>query len=197
MRNRFARHLANAIGAKLDAFECLIDFVKCVLLLREQAERKITIVSVRTGIGLMHAKSGSLVAFCPRTQRILGDTGHGINHGIAKLQQFLLLRPRERIKSALLVVRSQNCWLSFPPAARSRLLPSGFRSSRFRLPFFRDGPSLLRRLGRFWRARLFRGLARRNFFVGFGHKSNLAPRGPARAERIIKNNSPEAQGEIS
>ena len=86
MRNWFARHLTNAVSAQLDAFERLIDFVNCVLLLGEQAEREITVVSVRSGIGLMHPKSGSLTAFCPRTQRILGDAGHGIDHGIAKLQ---------------------------------------------------------------------------------------------------------------
>ena len=145
----------------------------------------------------MHAKGGSLAPFCPRTQRILGNTGHGIDHGIAKLQQLLLLSPRERIESALFVVGSQNCWLSFRSPARSRFSASRFRSSRLRLRFFPDGPGLLRGLGRFWRGQLFRCLAWRNFFVGSGHKSNLAPKGPARAERIIKNNYPGAQGEIS
>ena len=45
-RDRFPGHFALSIGAKLNALEGLIDFVKRVLLLRKQTQRKIAIVCV-------------------------------------------------------------------------------------------------------------------------------------------------------
>jgi hypothetical protein len=65
MRDWFARHLALSVGAQFNALERLIDFVKRILFLRKQAQREIAVVRVRSGVSLMHSKSGRLAAFGP------------------------------------------------------------------------------------------------------------------------------------
>src|SRR5260370_40689551 len=97
----FARPFALSLGPKLDALERLIDFVERVLFLREQTQCEIAIVGVRSGVGLMHAKSRSLAAFGARAKSVLGNACHGIHHGVAKLKQLLLLLARDRIEPLL------------------------------------------------------------------------------------------------
>src|SRR4029450_5898695 len=106
MGNWFARHFADSIGAELNAFERLIDFIERVLFLRKQTQCKIAIVSIRSSVGLMHAKSRGFAAFSARAESVLGNAGHGIDHGVAKLKKILLLLSRERVKpaSALMIV---------------------------------------------------------------------------------------------
>jgi hypothetical protein len=48
----------------------------------------------------MHAKSRGLAPFCTRAKSVLGNAGHGIDHGIAKLKEFFLLLAREWVKPA-------------------------------------------------------------------------------------------------
>src|SRR5205807_9943327 len=103
-RNLFARHFANTVGAELDPLERLIDLVKCVLFLRKQTEREIAIVSVRSGVSLVHPEGGGFASFRARTQGVLSDASHGIDHGIAQLQQLLLLRLGEGIKPSRFVI---------------------------------------------------------------------------------------------
>ena len=98
VRNRFARHFADAVGAELDALQRLVDFVKRVLFLRKKAERKIAIVSIAARIGLVHAESGSFAAFRAGAQSVLRDAGHGIDHRVAQLQKFFFLAAGERIE---------------------------------------------------------------------------------------------------
>ena len=106
-RNMFAGHLANSVGAELDALERLVDFVKRVLFLRKQAKCEIAIVCIGAGIGLVHAERGSFTAFGARAKCVLRHAGHGIDHGIAQLQQFLFLAASERIEFAFLIIISQ------------------------------------------------------------------------------------------
>ena len=98
VRDRFARHLALAVGAELDALERLVDFVKRVLFLREQAEREIAIVGIAPGIGLVHAEGGGFAALGAGAKVVLGHARHGIDHGVAQLQELLLLCRGERIE---------------------------------------------------------------------------------------------------
>src|SRR4029450_1530732 len=107
-RNWFARHLTNAVGADINSFKRLIDFVKRVLFLGKQTQREIAVVGIRSGMARMHSKSRSFAAFSPRAERVLGNAGHGIDHGIAKLKEFLLLLARERVEPALPVIVSHK-----------------------------------------------------------------------------------------
>src|SRR5438477_10379933 len=110
MRDWLARHFALSVGPKLDPLECLIDFVERVLFLREQTQGEVAIVSIRSRVGLMHAKSRSLAAFGARPESVLGNAGHGIHDGVATLTQLRLLFARERIKPLLtLVPGKQDC----------------------------------------------------------------------------------------
>src|SRR4051794_17183719 len=54
MGDRLAAHLADAVRAGLNALERFLDLVERILLLREEREGKIAIVSVAAGIGLVH-----------------------------------------------------------------------------------------------------------------------------------------------
>src|SRR4030095_7939578 len=107
-RNWLPRHLADAVGADLNSFKRLIDFVKRVLFLGKQTQREIAVVGIRSGIGLMHPKSRSFAAFSARAEGVLGNAGHGIDHGIAKLKEIFLLLTRERVESALPVIVSHQ-----------------------------------------------------------------------------------------
>src|SRR5438477_12706895 len=104
MRDWLARHFALSVGPKLDPLECLIDFVERVLLLREQTQGEVAIVSIRSGVGLMHSKSRSLAAFGARAKSVLGNVGHGIDCVVAKLKQLLLLLARDRMLPLFMVV---------------------------------------------------------------------------------------------
>ena len=55
----------------------------------------------------MHPKGGGFAAFRARTQRVLRHAGHGIDHRITQLQQFLFLFAGERVQSALAMVAAQ------------------------------------------------------------------------------------------
>src|SRR5207249_11045255 len=57
----------------------------------------------------MHAKCRRFAAFCAGTQRVLGNTGHGIDHSVAKLEKFFFLLARERIESFFAMVQAQQC----------------------------------------------------------------------------------------
>src|SRR3981081_1324648 len=48
----------------------------------------------------MHAESGRFTSFGARTQRVLRNAGHGINHGVTELKKFLLLFAGEGIELA-------------------------------------------------------------------------------------------------
>src|SRR5207249_5500495 len=106
--DRFTRHLANSVSADLDSFQRLIDLVKRVLLLRKQAEREIAIVGIGAGVSLVHSKRRSFAAFSARTERVLRHAGHGIDHGIAQLQELLLLLARERAQFTFAMIASEQ-----------------------------------------------------------------------------------------
>src|SRR3989442_1393017 len=65
MRDGFAAHFADAIRAVVNALEGFLDFVKCVLLLREEAEGEILVVGVAARVGLVHAERARLAALGP------------------------------------------------------------------------------------------------------------------------------------
>ena len=56
----------------------------------------------------MHSKGRGFAAFSARTQRVLRHARHGIDHGIAQLQELLLLLARERTQFALVVIASEQ-----------------------------------------------------------------------------------------
>ncbi|PYJ33182.1 MAG: hypothetical protein DME88_08890 [Verrucomicrobia bacterium] len=56
----------------------------------------------------MHAKCRSFAAFSARAKRALSDAGHRIHHGIAKLEEFLLLLAGERIQLLLAMIQTQQ-----------------------------------------------------------------------------------------
>src|SRR4029077_1331843 len=154
-RNLFARHLAYAIGPELDPLERLIDLIKRVLFLREQTEREITIVSVRTSVGLVHPEGGGFASLCARTQGVLGDAGHGIDHSIAQLQQLFLLPLGKGIKPARFVVVPENFCRRIRRARTACLWTRQSTVFRFGLARRRALNCLLRRLGSLARSRLF------------------------------------------
>src|SRR5437762_4939853 len=177
MRDWLARHFALSVGPKLDPLERLIDFVERVLFLREQTQGEVAIVRIRSGVGLMHAKSRSLAAFGARPKSVLGNAGHGIHHGVAKLKQLLLLLARERIKPLLTMVPAKqdgggvnDCFSGFRNLRqtfdRLRRDPCGlFRGRSFRRHFTR-GLGGLARWSRFTRGGFLRGTL---LFLWFGH----------------------------
>jgi hypothetical protein len=48
----------------------------------------------------MHSERRGFAAFSPGTKSILSNAGHGINHGIAKLEEILFLLADKWIESA-------------------------------------------------------------------------------------------------
>lgn len=76
--NGFAGDFANSIFAIVDPFERHVDFVQRVLLLREQAESKVPVVGITSGIGLVHSEGTALAAFRTGTQGIFGDSAHRV-----------------------------------------------------------------------------------------------------------------------
>ena len=89
-------------------FKRLIDLVKRVLFLREQAEREIAIVGVAAGVGLVHAEGGGFAAFRAGAEIVLRHAGHGIDHGVAQMQQLFALAVGKRIELSLLVIVPEN-----------------------------------------------------------------------------------------
>src|SRR5262249_42661766 len=126
-RDWFPRHLAFFVRPQLDALEWLIDFVKRVVLLRKQTHRKITIVSLRSRVGLVHTESLSCSALRAGAKRALGDAGHRIHHGVAKLEQFFFLLANKRIELPFTMVQAEQ------HRGRFRSLSSGFRRTPRRL----------------------------------------------------------------
>jgi hypothetical protein len=55
----------------------------------------------------MHSKSRSLAAFSARAKSVLGNTGHGIDHGVAELKQLLLLLAGERVEPPLAMISAK------------------------------------------------------------------------------------------
>src|ERR1700751_3631139 len=101
----------------------------------------------------MHSKRGGFAAFRTGTERVLSDSGHGINHRVAELEKLVLLFANERAELALVVI----------PAQQRRLR------------------ALARFLGRNFTARSFGGfLSGENFFLFCGaHKfKRRSPRRP-------------------
>src|SRR5216117_875110 len=127
MRDWFSGHFALSVGPQLDALESLVNFVKRVLLLRKQTQRKIAVVRVRSGIGLVHAKRRSLAAFSAGAQSSLGYTGHRIHHRIAKLEELLFLLAHEWVQPLFAMIQTQQ------NRRRFRALSSGFRRTSRRL----------------------------------------------------------------
>src|SRR5262249_12261001 len=125
----------------------LIDLVKRVLFLRKQAERKIAIVGVGTGVGLMHAECGGFAAFSARSERVLRDSSHRIDHRVAELEKLVLLLADKRRELALVIIAGKQRTRAF----------AGFFGGNFS-------------------GRLFGGFFRENFFLfGGGHNSKGAP----------------------
>src|SRR5438128_5125475 len=56
----------------------------------------------------MHSKRGRFAAFGARTERVLRDPSHGIDHGIAQIEELLLLLARERIQLAYAMIASEQ-----------------------------------------------------------------------------------------
>src|SRR5438445_7209052 len=56
----------------------------------------------------MHPKSRRLAAFGPRAQSILGDAGHGIDHGVAEMKELFLLLTDKWIESPFAMVQTQE-----------------------------------------------------------------------------------------
>src|SRR6266568_4585837 len=112
---------------RLGVFGCINDYLvsRCNV-----CHRKITIVSIGPGVGLMHAKGRSLAAFSARAKSALGHTGHGIHHGVAKLEKFFFLLANKRIELPFAMIQAEQ------HRRRLRSLPSGFRrtSRRLRAP---------------------------------------------------------------
>src|SRR5947208_312340 len=79
-------------------------FVEGLLFLGEQTQREVAIVCARSGIGLMHSESRSFAAFSTRAKSVLGNAGHGIDHGIAKLKKLFFLFARKRVESPLAII---------------------------------------------------------------------------------------------
>ena len=50
--NPFPGHFADAVGASFDALQGFLYFVEGVLLLGQQAERKVAVIGVGSGVGL-------------------------------------------------------------------------------------------------------------------------------------------------
>src|SRR5438094_6801666 len=121
MRDRFPRHLALSVGPQLDPLERLVDFVKRILLLRKQTQRKIAIVRVGPGIGLVHAKGRSFAAFRAGAKSALGYARHRIHHGVAKLEQFFFLLANKWIELPFTMIQAEQ------HRGRPNSLPSGFR----------------------------------------------------------------------
>src|SRR5438067_3518903 len=142
VRDWFARHLANAVGAELDPLQRLVDFIKRVLFLRKQAEREIAIVSVAAGICLVHAERGSFATLGARAEIVLRHAGHGIHHRVAQLEELVLLSAHERVELAFLVILGRENFVL--RVIGTEMFPGPVRLEGF----CRPSCYLLRRLGR-------------------------------------------------
>src|SRR5436305_8729448 len=56
----------------------------------------------------MHSKSRRLAAFGARAQSILGDAGHGIDHGVPEMKELFLLLADKWIESPFAMVQTQQ-----------------------------------------------------------------------------------------
>jgi hypothetical protein len=97
MKDGLVAKLADAVGPELNALERLVDLVKGVLLLREEAEGEVAVIRVAAGIRLVHAKGACLAAFRTGAEGIAGDAAHGVKHAVAQLEQLLLLALEEGV----------------------------------------------------------------------------------------------------
>lgn len=98
--DRLFTDLANTVITIFDSFEGLVNLVKGSLLLGEHAEGKITVVGVAAGIGLVHAEGRG---FAAGMEIVACDTPHGIQEGILKVEEALVLLGEERGELEVLV----------------------------------------------------------------------------------------------
>src|SRR5205807_9357043 len=70
--------------------------------------RKIAVVCVGPGVGLMHAKCGSFAAFSAGAKSALGHAGHRINHSIPKLEELLFLLADEWVQLLFAMIQTQQ-----------------------------------------------------------------------------------------
>src|SRR5690242_4227134 len=108
----------------------------------------------------MHSECGSFTAFGSRTERVLRDASHGIDHGVSKLKQLLFLFANERREFALVVIAAKQ-------------------GARTLVCFF----------GRIFADRFFGGFFWSSFFLFWGG-NKLKRRSPGRAPKnggLIKN----------
>ena len=108
MRDWFSRHFADPVRAELDAFQRLIDFVKRILFLGKKAERKIAIVGIASGVGLVHPKGGRFASLRAGAEIVFRDSSHRIDHRVAQLEQLLFLGAGERIEPFRFVVLART-----------------------------------------------------------------------------------------
>src|SRR5713226_8675374 len=106
----------------------------------------------------MHSKRGGFAAFGARTKRVLRHTGHGIDHGIAQVQELFLLLARKRTQLPLSMIASEQ---------RLSRVRAGANARRFGF-LYRNLPGWLRFAGGSFLSRNF-------LLFGFGHNSKGAP----------------------
>ena len=105
LRNVFAAHLADTVGALGEPLERFVDFEQRVLLLRKETEREIAVIGVAARIGLVQSVGRDLVGIVARAEIIARHTGHGIEQRVLEGQQAELLLFQPWVESAGFVDR--------------------------------------------------------------------------------------------